>query len=473
MFLPKLRNNSFLCKFCDLCCWKGEINRATYLMSGLVLFAIKHNLDRDIYYIFYGKIGWKLFDYLYPFMHIGQRELTQVDTHFFLTIFFVAIPFIYIGVGLTIQRLRALKLPLELSIFFFIPILNFLFFLILSVLPPRESRSNLSPGGKNLIKRILDYIIPDSSLGSAIMAVLIATTAALGGVLISVSVFERYGFSLFVAGPVALGLITALIYGYHGPKTLGSCIGVASLSIFILSTILIIFAVEGFICVLMALPIEIAMAAFGAFVGYFIQRRPNSKNDILTIIPFLILGVPLLMGAEYAIDPKPAVFAVRSFVDVDASAETVWKNVVSFPRLSEPHDILFKAGVAYPIYAEIKGHGVGAIRECHFSTGAFVEPITIWDENHLLKFDVVSQPTTMKELSPYNIHPPHLNNYLVSQQGQFLLTKLPNGKIRLEGTTWYYNKMWPESYWKIWSDHIIHKIHLRVLNHIKNISEAS
>ena len=116
---------------------------------------------------------------------------------------------------------------------------------------------------------------------------------------------------------------------------------------------------------------------------------------------------------------------------------------------------------------------MGAIRKCNFSTGTFVEPITTWDENHLLAFDVISQPPPMKELSPYkDINPPHLDNYLVSKKGQFLLSKLPDGKIRLEGTTWYYNKMWPEPYWRVWSDHIIHQIHLRVLNHIKSISEA-
>lgn len=27
------------------------------------------------------------------------------------------------------------------------------------------------------------------------------------------------------------------------------------------------------------------------------------------------------------------------------------------------------------------------------------------------------------------------------------------------------------TYWKLWSDHIIHRIHLRVLSHVKNLSE--
>ncbi len=32
--------------------------------------------------------------------------------------------------------------------------------------------------------------------------------------------------------------------------------------------------------------------------------------------------------------------------------------------------------------------------------------------------------------------------------------------------------MWPVAYWQLWSDYIIHRIHTRVLNHIKRNAEA-
>jgi hypothetical protein len=108
-----------------------------------------------------------------------------------------------------------------------------------------------------------------------------------------------------------------------------------------------------------------------------------------------------------------------------------------------------------------------------FSTGAFVEPIEVWDEPRLLKFGVTAQPPIMDEMSPYpHLTPPHLNNYLHSRQGQFLLTPLPGGRqTMLEGTTWYQNSFWPGAYWNRWSDYIIGRIHMRVLNHIKNLAE--
>ena len=45
------------------------------------------------------------------------------------------------------------------------------------------------------------------------------------------------------------------------------------------------------------------------------------------------------------------------------------------------------------------------------------------------------------------------------------------GRWQLEGTTWYRHNLWPATYWQVWSDYIIHRIHLRVLEHIKERAE--
>jgi hypothetical protein len=152
----------------------------------------------------------------------------------------------------------------------------------------------------------------------------------------------------------------------------------------------------------------------------------------------------------------------------------VWQQVVAFAEIPPPTELLFRSGIAYPIRAEISGRGVGAVRRCMFSTGPFVEPVKVWDEPRLLKFGVTSNPAPLNELTPYgHIEARHLHGYFVSQEGQFMLTVLPNGATRLEGTTWYRNAIWPSLYWRIWSDYIIHRIHLRVLVHIKNEAESN
>lgn len=165
---------------------------------------------------------------------------------------------------------------------------------------------------------------------------------------------------------------------------------------------------------------------------------------------------------------------MQSSIEINAPPAAVWQKVIAFSEIPPPTEAIFRAGIAYPIRAEISGHGPGAIRRCEFSTGPFVEPIEVWDEPHLLRFGVTENPAPLNELSPYgNIRPPHLQGYFVSHQGQFQLTALPNGHTRLEGTTWYTDAIWPAEYWRLWSDYIIHRIHMRVLNHIKQEVESS
>lgn len=133
-----------------------------------------------------------------------------------------------------------------------------------------------------------------------------------------------------------------------------------------------------------------------------------------------------------------------------------------------------RTGIAYPQRATLVGHGVGAVRRCEFSTGSFVEPIQVWDEPRLLRFTVTGNPAAMEELTPYHhIETAHLKGYFVSHQGQFELTRLSGNRTRLTGTTWYTDRVWPSRYWQLWSDYIIHRIHMRVLEHIQREAEGA
>jgi len=49
--------------------------------------------------------------------------------------------------------------------------------------------------------------------------------------------------------------------------------------------------------------------------------------------------------------------------------------------------------------------------------------------------------------------------------------RLADGHTLLEGTTRYQHGLWPAEYRRWWSDAIIHRIHLRVLTHIRALAE--
>ena len=460
--------------FSDLWRWNGAIDRGPYAVIGVVGFTIKHNLDRFIAAIFFHR-SWTLFNYwIAPTGAARITSLPRQDAIFLATMVATALPFVWVGVVLTLRRLRATGLPLGLVAMFFLPVINLILFALLSILPSRlpEGFEALFNGGR--VRAFFDRAIPHSQLGSAAMAVLLTVALGAAATVLSTLGLSRYGWGLFVALPFCLGLGSVLLYGYHRPQSYGRCLLVSFTSVLLLGLVVIAVAIEGVICVAMAAPIALVLAAIGATIGYLIQRRPEVMHQAPSMMLVLVLSVPGLMEAERVSRPAPPLFAVRTAIEIDAPREKVWRRVVSFDELPPPDDPLFRLGIAYPTRATIDGRGVGAVRHCEFSTGAFVEPIEVWEEPHKLKFSVASNPPPMSELTPYTeIHPPHLEGFLVSRQGQFLLTPLAGGRTLLEGTTWYQHNMWPAGYWKMWSDVIIHRIHGRVLKHIKRLAEQA
>jgi hypothetical protein len=286
---------------------------------------------------------------------------------------------------------------------------------------------------------------------------------------LATNVFRDYAWGLFIWLPLVMGATSTMIYGYKNTNDRSKLFNISILTLIIFCFGLLFFAWEGIICLVMALPLGLFFTWIGHLVGHAIVKYRLNATPIGIILFFV--SVPCLMSFENTGKNKEELRSVTTSIEIRASPEQVWKNVISFPQLKEPTEFIFKTGIAYPINATIDGKGVGAIRHCNFSTGSFVEPITVWNEPGLLRFSVSDQPDPMKEMSPYNIHPNHLHGYWVSKQGQFKLISLANGHTLLEGTTWYVNNIRPGFYWTIWSDYIVHKIHQRVLEHIKMQSE--
>lgn len=450
--------------------WDGTVDRGPYLAVGLIGFALKYNMDRLIAYFGFGK-AWSVFNYFAPQPGGLGRLYSGLDTQMFLVFLTAALPFIWVGVVLTLRRLRSAGLPLPLVALFFAPVVNLLFFLLLAAIPAQENHEEKAgkPGGA--LGSWLDRWIPQSLLGSAIAAALVASLLGGAVVWVTIGFFKTYGWTVFVAVPFGMGLFAALLHGYHQPRSLFQSLGVAAFSAILLGVLLLAAAFEGIFCLFMAMPLGLVLAMIGGVIGYVIQRRPGPRPS--TAFLAVLLFFPLIMGMETASPLEAPVFEVITSVDIQAPPERVWKNVVAFTEIPPPQELLFRIGLAYPIRAQIQGKGPGAVRHCVFSTGPFVEPIQVWDEPRLLKFSVTENPAPMEEWTPYHdIHPPHLHNFLVSNGGQFRLIPLPGGGTRLEGTTWYLHHMWPAAYWQLWSDAIIHKIHLRVLNHIKKETEG-
>ena len=432
---------------------QGTVSRSTYAIGGVIAFALKYAIDWSIATLIFHRT-WTLLSY---WRLIGPltSEQERVTVWMFLLLLIVSLPFLWFGMSMTLLRLRDAGNSAGWAALFFIPVLNVLLFIALSIVPHRDASGRRDLSG-----------VMESAL-FAIVATAALATAAIG---LTTRGLETYGIGLFVAVPFCVGYLSAFLHARRYPAAAGAQpYLVALLSTFLLGGFLLALAWEGVVCLLMAAPLAILVATLGAACGSHSARiRPSAKPAYITVAI-----LPLILLAEAAAHRAAPLYRVDSEIVIDAPAEIVWKNVVTFSDIGGEPEWYFRAGIAYPVRARINGRGVGAIRTCEFTTGTFIEPIEVWNEPRLLRFGVTSSPPAMRELSPYGqIDAPHLHGFLVSERGQFALESLPGGRTRLIGSTWYQHHLWPAAYWRLWSDAIIHRIHLRVLRHIKVLSSS-
>ncbi len=225
-------------------------------------------------------------------------------------------------------------------------------------------------------------------------AALLPAIVGLGGAALSVGAFDQYGWSLFLGLPIVVGFLSAFSWCFKRKKTFSSTYVVSCLSVLALGGLILVIALDGVICLLMALPLAMVLAMIGATLGRIAGSSFGGPAGA-SIVSLLAVSFPFLVAFDDATAPKPAIREVSTSVVIDASIEDVWNTVIAFPEITDPPRGIFRLGIAYPIEARIEGHGVGAIRYCTFSTGSFVEPITDWEEPHRFAFDVTKNPPPM------------------------------------------------------------------------------
>ena len=309
--------------------------------------------------------------------------------------------------------------------------------------------------------------------GRAFLSILIPLPFAAAVAYFGTNYLRDYGWSLFVGFPFVVPMISVIIYGAGRDVTLGECLAVGWLWILTAVVVMVMTAFEGLICIIMMLPLAIPIVLLGTAVGYCVAAiGRRSRGDLARVTLLLFAILPTMVGAEHLTAPEPLLFLCETSVEMSTTPEKVWENVVKFSDLTRP-PTGYSRRRGLPDSSQNRGHGSRGHRRCEFSTGSFVEPIEVWDEPRLLRFSVMSNPSPMQEWNPlFNVHPPHLDGFLVSKQGQFLLIPLPGGRTLLKGSTLYQHGLWPASYWKLWSQPIIHRIHDRVLRHIKKLAET-
>lgn len=479
----------------------GTVDRKTYFFAGLLLALLKYAVELCAIGVATGLVYTPI-DFVAPLLSSRERFFDAGSAWIGPAWVAWTAPFVWIAVAMTLRRARDARLSPWLCLLILVPLLNFVTMVAMCLAASAPGRRLVStadravgdePAEDEAVSRFAREVWrapaaasppmsprgqpgggPSSGLLSALGGLAAGVVYTIGLMLLSVYGFGSYGAAMFFGGPVVAGAAAAYLYNRPAQRTLGVTIGHGVLMAVCCSLAFLLVGLEGVICLVMATPILAPLTLFGSAIGWAIAAGVEShsrQEDRGLVVCLLVL--PMLAGFEPLI-AEPERRLVESAVEIAASPSQVWDVVVAFPEIEAEPEWFFRWGIAAPTRARIEGVGVGAIRYCEFTTGAFVEPITAWDEPRRLAFDVADQPEPMFELTPYrHLHPPHLRTSFRSRRGEFELCPLPSGGTRLVGRTWYDLDIAPHGYWRHWTDEIVHRIHSRVLRHIGRVAEAS
>ena len=228
-----------------------------------------------------------------------------------------------------------------------------------------------------------------------------------------------------------------------------SLIGIAAAAIFLR---------EGVVCLVMAFPLVYAVIASGVVIGH-LWFKPRTKTLQLAIFPLLIF-----LTAGDAFYRRDQVAVVIDEILINAPPEKVWLNVLAFPEIPDrPEYWIFQVGLPYPTETTNGGNFVSADRQCIFSDGIVIkERVAEFIPNEKLTFDIVEQPTH-----------PEVYGHISLHRGQFVLKDNGNGTTTLVGSSWYTLHVRPIWYFDAWARDMTHAVHLRVMNHVRRLAEAS
>lgn len=430
------------------------LSRRTYALLGFGLMIFKYICEATLISYFGGGF-YSPVAFLLPLISSKSAALQGTGSQLGVFLVVWSLPFVFVALVFSIRRCIDASINPWAAFWVLCPVLNLLVMLGLCLLPSRFAPQ-------------LTVALPPTPSHRAVFDSMIAVLIglALGATMLSLGVYilRDYSTALFFVTPILMGAVSSYHLAVARPTKIGEALGIASLCVTLGLAMMLLFALEGVVCIAMAAPIGYAGGGIGSVLGYAIAVSSSVHKRHWGAAVLLLPTVSLLENFYSA----PQVCVVNTAVEIDAPCQQVWQEVITFAPISSVPTGWFRWGIAYPIRARIEGYGVGATRYCEFSTGSFEEPITAWEEPHRLTFNVTRQPAPLTELSPYrHVHAPHLDGFLSTQRGEFQLTELPGNRTRLEGRTWYTNEMYPQLYWRIWSDNIIHSVHMRVLSHIR------
>jgi hypothetical protein len=277
--------------------------------------------------------------------------------------------------------------------------------------------------------------------------------------------------AFLLLGPIVIGFLTIRQSEAHQTTPVWIWIVLPWLSVTLMMAVTALFAIEGTICIAMALPIAFVLSSLGGAIAGIISRRrriARTPTLCLAILPFL------LAPAEATLNAPIQTRTVASEIRIHASPQTVWQNIERVPAIS-PTELrptwTHHLGFPRPIEATLSYEGVGGVRHATFERGlTFIETVTTWQPEHRLAFtikaDTANIPTTTLDQ-----HVTIGGRYFDVLNGEYSIEPLANGDVLLHLTSHQRLSTDFNGYAGLWTDAVMQDLQTSILQVIQHRCE--
>ena len=312
--------------------WFGmnrPVGPAAFALSGVTLMALKYLIEAVGIWVATGSAYWP-WHFFNPLISYRFAAAQGIPDSLGWAWFAWTLPFLWIGITMCVRRSADAGLSPWLGFLVLVPVGNLIFMIVMCFVPTKQRDYWEKPEGK-----------PGSSSGKdAVMS--IGVSLIFGGAMLvfTVYVLSSYGASLFLGTPMMMGSIAAYLYNRRSRRGFWPSVGVGVGSVFFAGVALLLFALEGVICIFMAMPVMLPLGAFGAFVGKAIADASRRPQHGLVVC---VVALPLLAVVEAYWQPTTE-YVVMTAVEVDAPPEVVWGQRGPLSRLAARHRLALPPG---------------------------------------------------------------------------------------------------------------------------------
>lgn len=227
--------------------------------------------------------------------------------------------------------------------------------------------------------------------------------------------------------------------------------------------LMVCLAIEGVICVAMALPLFLVLAGIGGLLGLFVRRQleRRARNAGLT----LMLALPYLLSPIEQGMPAPRELRqVTNTVIVHAPPNVVWrqiKSVRAIDRAELPSHFSHFIGLPRAVEATLSHDGVGGVRVAKFERGLeFRETVDGWEPERRLSFTIAAEPAPPTALDE---HVAVGGKYFDVLDGTYELEPRADGTTLLRLTSHQRLSTHFNFYARLWTDFIMSDLQAAIM----------